>query len=329
MDKSKNSDHNIERYKTKPYNHQLEYLRKHGRQQANALLAEMGTGKTWMIINNVADLWSSGECDGVLVFAPNGVHTNWTRLELPKHMPDWVRWRSAAWAASMNKKEKAKLERLYEDAGNGELRIFTMNWEAMQTKRGFEAAMRFASCFNRLMIVADESDAAKNPAALRTKNLMKLKNYSYWRRIMTGTPIDGSPFSAFAQFSFLDENILETTSYYAFKSEYAELHDAQSHLVRNIVGKKVKMKPEERRVITEHMDLLKKKMDENGRADLIIALADAREAFESENSQLTVQRLEDLKNKFSPRSSPAKAKEYHNPQQLGRCQRVPISRLPC
>jgi len=221
------------KFKTKPYRHQLECLNKFGRNRAFALLAEMGTGKTWIIINNVADLWSSNDCDGVLVFAPNGVHTNWTRNEIPKHMPDWVRYRAAPWVATPRKAEKEQLENLYEASG-GELKILTMNWEALQTKKGMEEAERFSLCCRRLMIVCDESDSVKNPAAKRTKNLMKLKNMSYWRRIMSGTPINNSPFDAFSQFSFLDDTILQTTSFYAFKAEYAELLQQGNPLLDHI-----------------------------------------------------------------------------------------------
>lgn len=216
-------DFNAGKFKTQPYKHQLECLNKFGRQQAFALLAEMGTGKTWIVINNIADLWASGDCGGVLVLAPNGVHTNWTRLELPKHMPDWCRYRSAAWVSTPNKREKEDLEKLFADPGIGELRILTMNHEALQTKRGMEFAEKFLLCCHRSMIVADESDAYKNPTALRTKNLMKLRKFSHWRRIMSGTPINNAPFDAFSQFSFLDEHILGTTSFYAFKAEYAEM----------------------------------------------------------------------------------------------------------
>jgi len=213
----------MSKFKTTPYRHQMDCLTKHGRSKAFALLAEMGTGKTWIIINNVADLWSSNDCDAVLVLAPNGVHTNWTRMELPKHMPDWVRYKSAAWSSSQNKQEKEDLDGLFDTPINGVLRILTMNHEALQTKKGFEFAYKFLLGSRRSMVVADESDAYKNPSALRTKNLMKLRSLSYWRRIMSGTPINNSPFDAFSQFSFLDEHILGTSSYYAFKAEYAEM----------------------------------------------------------------------------------------------------------
>lgn len=222
------------KFKTQPYRHQLDCLNKFGRTEYFALLAEQGTGKTWIIINNIADLWANEDCDTVLVLAPNGVQNNWTRLELPAHMPEWVRYRAQEWSPVQTKRNLQKLNNLFLSAGSGELRILAMNWEALQTDRGFAFAEKFACSGRRLMIVADESDAMKNPSALRTKRLMKLRKYSHWRRIMTGTPINNAPFDAYSQFNFLDEDILGTTSFYAFKAEYAEMLGSENRLVRNI-----------------------------------------------------------------------------------------------
>lgn len=288
------------KFKTTPYKHQLDYLTQFGRSKVAALLAEMGTGKTWMIINNIADLWSSGDCDGVLVFAPNGVHTNWTRLELPKHLPDWVRWKVAPWVSGGNKREKAELEALYDNAGDGTLRILTMNWEALQHKSGFQAAERFANCFRRLMIVCDESDAIKNPKAERTKQLMKLKKYSYWRRIMSGTPINNAPFDAFSQFSFLDDNILQTSSFYAFKAEYSELLKEKHHLIQHIVKNKVKMADHDKIALANEIQALREMMIRNGREELIIAMANVVEAHESQAHEKIVEGLAHLRSLFAP-----------------------------
>jgi len=216
-------------FKVKPYKHQLECLQKFGGREHYALLADMGTGKTWIIINEIALLYNQGLCDAVLVFAPNGVHYNWTRLELPKTMP--IAYRSYAWTASKAKKEISCLENIMQPGG---LRIFTMNWEALQNSRGFAAAERFAKTTNNLMIVCDESDAIKNPNAKRTKSLFKLRKYSKYRRIMTGTPITNSPFDAFSQFGFLHPDILETRSYFAFKTEYGIFLPSGHPLVDNI-----------------------------------------------------------------------------------------------
>ena len=227
------------RFKTTPYKHQLDCLNRHGRKEAFALLAEMGTGKSWIVINNMADLWASADLDAAIVFAPNGVHSNWTRLELPKHMPDWTHYISAAWSSSPTKQEKQELDHLFDPPPDGKrrLKILTMNWEALQTKKGLGFAKKFALLHGRVMIVCDESDAVKNPKAARTKALMSLKPYTKWRRIMSGTPINNAPFDAFSQFTFLDEHILGTTSFYAFKAEYAEMLQEGNPLLARIKAK--------------------------------------------------------------------------------------------
>lgn len=238
------------KFKLPPYKHQIECINKFGRSKFFALLAEMGTGKTFIIINNIADLWASGDCDAVLVIAPNGVHTNWHRLEIPKSMPDWVRYKAVAWNPATTKKYAAELAKLYKPEENC-LRIFTMNWEGLQHKRSMDEAIKFCSLARRLMIVCDESDSFKNPSTTRCKNLMRLKKYSTWRRIMSGTPINNSPFDAFSQFSFLDENILQTTSFYAFKAEYAEMMSNESRLVQKMARSKTPWRAEEIRVMNQ------------------------------------------------------------------------------
>ena len=229
---------NIEKcfgFKTKPYAHQLECLTKFGRYKAFALLAEMGTGKTWIVINNIIDLWTAGDCDAVLVFAPNGVHSNWTINELPKHMPVDLDYEAIAHSSYQRVGEKQKFKEFMDMEYGKKLKILTMNWEAIQHKSGLDIALKFCEGAKNLMIVCDESDAVKNPSSTRSKNLMKLKFYAKWRRIMTGTPINNSPFDLFAQFTFLDTRILGCTSFFAFKAEYAELIPKDTAIVQNIM----------------------------------------------------------------------------------------------
>lgn len=298
----------LTKFKTTPYKHQLECLNRFGRKDYFALLAEMGTGKTWIIINNIADLWGSGDCDTALVFAPNGVHTNWTRLELPKHMPDWVRFRSAAWVADPKKSERDALERILVDR-DGALRVLTMNWEALQTKRGMEFAERFIKSGAKPMIVCDESDAIKNPTAARTKALMKLRPHSKWRRIMSGTPINNAPFDAFSQFGFLDPSILETTSFYAFKAEYAELLPANHHTIKSIVTKKVQMSDSDRSLLAEAVRDLRGLVYANGRDELIQFMQAVHEAHEGGDYERVLMAVRSLKAMFQPGPAPATSKK--------------------
>jgi SNF2 family DNA or RNA helicase len=230
-------------FKTKPMDHQLEYLNKHGLNKINALFAEMGTGKTWMLINNAAMLWQGGLIDGLLVIAPNGVHRNWTRIEIPKHMPDSVNCVAHPWSSKQTKTEERKIEQFFYKRDKSALPIFTIHWDMLQHDRGTTYIDLFISQCKSLMIVADESDSFKEPTTLRAKYMLKIRDKSTYRRIASGLPINNSPFDLFTQFEFLERGILGTTSFRAFKAEYGVLMPSSSRLVQNIVKKNTPMDP--------------------------------------------------------------------------------------
>lgn len=221
-----------------PMDHQVDCLHHYHDWPAYAILADMGTGKTWIAMINAAILWLRGECDAMLVLAPNGVQTNWTHIELPTHMPPEVRWASAAWSSQNKKEERQGVEKILNPSATGALRILTMNWEALITEKGQHAALAFAKSAKSLMIVCDESDNIGNPGAQRTKFLLRwLGPKSRWRRIMTGTPFDGSPFPAFSQYNFLDHTILKAGSYSSFKAEYSVMYPPNHPMITALVAK--------------------------------------------------------------------------------------------
>jgi Superfamily II DNA/RNA helicases, SNF2 family len=223
-------------YKTKPMKHQARCLKLHGDAPAFALSGDMGTGKTWIILNNAAQLWRRGLCNALLVFAPNGVQIAWIRKQLPAHMPDDVHWLAASWSSENTKAERQKVDDLL-PTSTTLLRILTMNWEALATKKGQAIAQQFAMNSTMLMIACDESDWIGNPSALRTKGLMSLQHLSTWRRNLTGTPTNGSPYPLFSQYQFLDPRILNSPSYWAFKAEHAVMMPPHHPMIKAIVLK--------------------------------------------------------------------------------------------
>jgi hypothetical protein len=82
-------------FKNKPFTHQAAYLERFWEEKNAALFAEMGTGKSFMLINNGAMLYDKGKINAMLIVAPKGVYKNWYRSEIPKHMPDHVSYRMA------------------------------------------------------------------------------------------------------------------------------------------------------------------------------------------------------------------------------------------
>ena len=62
------------RFKTKPYGHQLDALEASHNEKNYALFCEMGTGKSKILLDNIAMLYDKGKINGALVVAPKGVY---------------------------------------------------------------------------------------------------------------------------------------------------------------------------------------------------------------------------------------------------------------
>lgn len=231
-------------YRRKPYEHQDAALAFCDHRQFYALLMQQGTGKSFVFNNDAARRWERKEISGAAIFAPNGVHTNWVRREIPKDIPDEVPWRAAAYYADANLKQRQLLEHLITPTEAGSrppLRFLTMNYEALNTEEGFIYARKFCGLMaNRgrgLMMGLDESQRTKNPGAKRTKAIARLRPSAKVRAIMTGTPILGKPWDAFSQFGFLDDSICGQPSYTTFRAEYAELMPPDSGIMRHVVAR--------------------------------------------------------------------------------------------
>ena len=93
------------KFKTKPYAHQLKALELSWDKPYFAYFMEMGTGKSKVLIDNIAMLYDAGKINGVLIIAPKGVYKNWYDGEIPTHMPDHVEHTSVLWQSMINKKQ--------------------------------------------------------------------------------------------------------------------------------------------------------------------------------------------------------------------------------
>jgi len=78
------------KFKTKPYDHQKLALEKSWAEKTYALFMEMGTGKSKVLVDNIAMLNDQGAIHGALIVAPKGVYKNWYDIEIPVHLPDHV-----------------------------------------------------------------------------------------------------------------------------------------------------------------------------------------------------------------------------------------------
>ena len=208
------------KFKKKPYAHQLTALEKSWNKETYAYFMEMGTGKTKVLIDNLAMLYDKGKVDGALIVAPKGVVGTWHNQELPAHLPNHIENVTVLWQANINKKQQDKLDQLFKTGH--ELHLLIMNVEAFSTSKGLNFAQKFLRSHKSLMAI-DESTTIKNPKAKRTKNILSLSKLAKYRRIMTGSPVTKNPLDLYTQCEFLDPFHLNFSSYYAFRNRYAEM----------------------------------------------------------------------------------------------------------
>jgi len=222
------------KFKTKPYEHQLKALEKSWAQKTYALFMEMGTGKSKVLVDNIAMLYDRGAIKGALIVAPKGVYKNWHDIEIPVHLPEHVEHTKVLWEPTQTKKKQLELDTLFD--GGADLKVLIMNIEAFSTNKGLDFAHSFLNIFlGKALIGIDESTTIKNPTAKRTKNILTIGNLASYRRILTGSPVTKSPLDLYSQCEFLDPYHLGHQSYYSFRARYANM------VKRNFGGRSVQI----------------------------------------------------------------------------------------
>ena len=220
------------KFKTEPYEHQITALEKSWNKEEYGYFMEMGTGKSKVLVDNIAMLYDKGKINAALIIAPKGVYRNWYSQEIPNHLPSHIENKTVLWTATTSKAKDKEYQQLFKV--DLDLHILIMNVEAFSTKKGLEFATSFLNCHNSLMAV-DESTTIKTPSAKRTKAILNLGRSALYRRILTGSPVTKSPLDLYTQCGFLDGYLLGFDSYYAFRNRYAVMVE------RNFGGRRVQI----------------------------------------------------------------------------------------
>jgi len=236
------------KFKTKPYAHQITALEKSWQKDEYGYFMEMGTGKSKVLVDNMAMLYDKGKINAALIIAPKGVYRNWLSQEIPNHLPSHVDHKTVLWTALTSKTKDKEYQQLFKT--DYDLHILLMNVEALSTKKGVEFAGKFLRCHKTLMAV-DESTTIKNPTAKRTKAILALSKEAKYRRILTGSPVTKSPLDLYSQCAFLNEFLLGFSSFYTFRNRYAQM------IERNFGGRRVQIVASYRR-LDELAETLKK-----------------------------------------------------------------------
>ena len=220
------------KFKTKPYGHQITALEKSWDKEEYGYFMEMGTGKSKVLVDNIAMLYDKGKINAALIIAPKGVYRNWFSGEIPNHLPSHIDHKTVIWTATTSKAKDKEYQQLFKI--DYDLHILIMNVEAFSTKKGLEFATKFLNCHKTIMAI-DESTTIKTPTAKRTKAILTLGKLAKYRRILTGSPVTKSPLDLYTQCNFLHEELLGFNSYYTFRNRYATMID------RNFGGRRVQI----------------------------------------------------------------------------------------
>ncbi len=223
------------KYKTKPYAHQEEALKKSFDKKNYAYFMEMGCGKSKVLLDNISWLNENKKIDTAIIVAPKGVYMNWKNSEIPTHLHDDVDPKIYIWRAMANKKQKTEL---MEGVKNRDkFRILLVNIESFATTKAVKYLESFVHRSNFLLAI-DESTTIKNPKAKRTKALMMFGQSALYKRILTGSPVTKSPLDLFSQCSFLSYSLLGFDNYWAFQGRYAIIKQQRmgAHTFQQVVG---------------------------------------------------------------------------------------------
>ena len=205
------------KFKTKPYEHQLQAFETFKDSPYFGLFADMGTGKSKIAIDIASYKFEKGDINAVLIIAPNNVHAQWIQEQYPQHCS--VPYKPFIWYSGMRTRriyEKSLTDFLVNDYP-GHLKVFTVNVEAFQSNSIIPTIAEYVKN-HKPFIIVDEATRIKTPTAKRSKIVHRLNKYGQ-RCILTGTPTAKSPFDLWSQFEFLSRNYFDC-SFFVFQHRY-------------------------------------------------------------------------------------------------------------
>lgn len=208
-------------YETDPMKHQLECINKGIGLDHYAIFHEQGLGKTWSAINMAIVWMMQKQIEQVLVICPSSVQPVWEE-QLEEHCPipaNYLAMRSGKYKQVTAFAEKGKQNSW-----------LVMGIEALSQGKGYDYAMSYIKMRNTLVIV-DESSRIKNANSLRTDKCIELGRWAKKRLILTGTPITQGMEDLFAQYRFLDPNIIGINNIYTFRNRYCIMGGYEGRIV--------------------------------------------------------------------------------------------------
>jgi SNF2 family DNA or RNA helicase len=177
---------------------------------------EVGTGKSKVLLDTACEL----KVGALIVAAPKSLSGTW-KEQAALHC--FRNYSFIAWDAI--KSSTIKWRNLFDMAMQSDMIVFFVNTEAFQIHNALLSTFLDKVLGRPTMLVVDESSDIKNPAAARTKELIKLGTQCTYRMISTGTEITNSVLDLYSQFEFLSPGFWGFKSFFFFKNYFAILEE--------------------------------------------------------------------------------------------------------
>jgi SNF2 family DNA or RNA helicase len=212
--------------------HQLEAFDFFKDKEQIGLFAEMGCGKTAVILNIAAYKYYNNQINGMLVIAPNTVHEQWHKEQIPMWLPlDTISCNVQCFGGTA----KQKIFQPFPARTCQEFEIAITNIDTFSHKTKWIPIAEWVKQ-NKIFIVIDEVSSIKNIGADRTqrllysfneciykgKRLIRSESNSPCRAGLTGTPTTNSALDLWTIMEFLKPNYF-AMDYYSFRMRYAIL----------------------------------------------------------------------------------------------------------
>jgi SNF2 family DNA or RNA helicase len=199
-----------------PYDHQWKMLDFGWNLDSYALIAAMGTGKTFVTINLAMARHATEGLRRLTIITLKNLANTW-RKEFAKYAdPDKYLIRRI-----QSGKSAQLADWMAEDPQKLHVLLVGVEGLGVSTKYYDTVCAFYLNRVGKHMTVVDESSKIANYKAIRTERTINFGHaQSDWRVFLNGTPINKQVGNLWPQYEFLDPNIIGSGDYWAFKTRY-------------------------------------------------------------------------------------------------------------
>jgi len=207
------------------YEHQQEAVEYFDTKTEIALFFEMGVGKSATVLAIAANKFKRKEIDALLIVAPNDVHVQWHKEQLPL-------WLGVPYESQCLFGRGGARQPYAFDDDPEILQVVCINIDTFSTPQKWKDITDWANS-KQTFIVLDEATVIKNVNAQRTqrmlyefnktlrkgKSIIASQSNSVARAILTGTPVTNGAMDLWAMMEFLKPNFFNR-NWYSFQSYF-------------------------------------------------------------------------------------------------------------